>query len=220
MSSTNRGYIRHISDFYQTEPKIIKNFWNEFLTFEGENIEYDCKILDPCAGGTVKYPAPYPLILKQYSSDYQIATMDIRENTESDIIGNFLDLDIFELGFTPELIITNPPFNTAQEIINKSLEIVMPYGFVIMLLRLNFLGSDSRKSFFKNFMPKYVFVHSNRPSFFPEDFYVFDKNNNPVIDPKTGKQKVYKKGATDSTEYAHFVWQEGVYNNFSKTIII
>jgi hypothetical protein len=32
--------------------------------------------------------------------------------------------------------------------------------------------------------------------------------------------KVYKKGSTDSIEYAHFVWQKGHKTEFTKTYLI
>ncbi|MFW6377747.1 MAG: hypothetical protein ACOCZ5_03775 [bacterium] len=48
MSSTNRGYNRHKSDYYVTPIEDILNFIDEFVAIE-EDIEGN--ILDPCAGG-------------------------------------------------------------------------------------------------------------------------------------------------------------------------
>ena len=75
-----------------------------------------------------------------------------------------------------------------------------------MILRLNFFGSQSRQKFFAENMPKYCFVHSKRISFFPEDFEL--------------DGKVYKKGSTDSIEYAHFVWQKNYKQDYCKTYVI
>jgi hypothetical protein len=80
-----------------------------------------------------------------------------------------------------------------------------------MLLRLNFFGAQCRKDFFEKNMPKYCFVHSKRISFFPEDV--------PWVNEK-GEEKIYRKGSTDSIEYAHFVWQAGYTENYTKTFVI
>ncbi len=80
-------------------------------------------------------------------------------------------------------VITNPPFNIALSVIINALEHVDFGGEVIMLLRLNFLGSQERKPFFNKYPPKEIFVLSQRPKFY--------------------------NGKTDSIEYAWFVWQKG-----------
>ena len=48
----------------------------------------------------------------------------------------------------PDIIITNPPFSHAVRIIKRALKYVDGQGFVIMLLRLNFFGSQEREKFF------------------------------------------------------------------------
>jgi hypothetical protein len=65
--------------------------------------------------------------------------------------------------------------------VRKALSDVDPDGWVIMLLRLNFLGGVRRLSLWRQAMPKWIFVHPRRLSF-TED------------------------GKTDSIEYAHFCW--------------
>lgn len=42
---------------------------------------------------------------------------------------------------------------------------IEPDGIVAMLLRLNFFGSQERKSFFQSNMPVKAFVHSKRMKF-------------------------------------------------------
>jgi len=78
-----------------------------------------------------------------------------------------------------DLILTNPPFSIALDFIDKAIE---EANTVIMLLRLNFLGSQKRNAWFVENEPTSLFVLSKRPSF-------------------TGK-------GTDSTEYAWFVWDK------------
>lgn len=203
MSSTKRSNSRefHISDFYITPQEPIKEFLEKFLSIE--TLKQDIKILDPCAGGNEKYDMPYFKVLESLGFN-NIRTADIRQDSQArfklDFLNDILDFEYFDL------TISNPPFNLAIEFINKALNNTKNNGFVVMLLRLNFFGSQSRKKFFTENMPKYSFVHSKRISFFPEDFEL--------------DGKVYKKGSTDSIEYAHFVWQKNYKQDYCKTYVI
>lgn len=175
MSSTNRKNAneRHISDYYVTPHKVIQDFLNVYQ-IDNKNL----KILDPCAGGDINNPMSYPYVLLKNGFN-NIQTIDIREDSLANKKIDFLEYS-FQEKF--DLIITNPPFNIALEIINKSFELLENNGHIIMLLRLNFLGSQSRIPFFKKHMPKEIYVHSKRISFI--------------------------NGQTDSIEYAHFVWNK------------
>ena len=193
MSSTNRSLSRdiHGSDYYVTPIDQIEIFLNQLLKYEPEILEG--KILDPCAGGDQVNEMSYPTALCNFGVDIKnIDTIDIRSNSRSRLKQNYLTYNALE---KPKLIITNPPFNIAMNIIEKSLKDVSENGFVIMLLRLNFFGGKSRKKFWDKNMPKYTFVHHKRMSF-TED----------------------KK--TDSIEYAHFVWQKGLNPDFSMIKVI
>ena len=81
------------------------------------------------------------------------------------------------LGGPFSVAIGNPPYNKAAAFIDFAR---LHAETVVMLLRLNFLGSDKRAAFMRQFPPD-VYVLPNRPSFVNE-------------------------GRTDSTEYAWFVW--------------
>ena len=195
MSSTNRGYDRHKSDYYVTPLSSIHDFLNEFkqdepLLFRAED---GVTFLDPSAGGDDENDMSYPTALMEHgvkASD--ILTVDIREDSLAEIKSDYLKL---ELTNKPDVIITNPPFNLAREIIEKALEDVADGGFVVMLLRLNFFGSKKRRDMWRNQMPKYAYVHSRRMSF-------------------TDDRK------TDSIEYQHLVWQKGHYPDHTKLKVI
>ena len=83
------------------------------------------------------------------------------------------------MGGDVDLIFTNPPFSLAQEFIEHSM---MFAPTVIMLLRINFLGSQKRYDFWQQFPPDGLCILSKRPSF-------------------TGT-------GTDSIDYAWFIWSD------------
>ena len=193
MSSTNRSKARdgHAHDYYVTPINPIEDFLSELLNYEPNILNGN--ILDPCAGGDNKNPMSYPSALSRFNvSPSKITTIDIREDSRAEIKENYLHCDLSQ---SPDLIITNPPFNVVLDFIKKSLQDVNDGGFVVMLLRLNFFGGKSRKYFWEKHMPKYVFVHHKRMSF--------------TADKKT-----------DSIEYAHFVWQKGFNPEFSLIKVI
>lgn len=209
MSSTNRGYDRHVSDYYVTPKKDVTDFLNAFIKVE--NIQIDSmKIIDPACGGDKTNDPTYTQVIRNLKG--KVFAMDIREDSKADVVGDFLHTDFEDNRFN--MVITNPPFALAMEFIKKGLDIVVDGGYVIMLLRLNFMGSKMRKPFFDEFMPKYIFTHHKRISFLTEDINITTyKNDKEIV-------KTYKKGSTDSIEYAHFVWQKGYTKDFSKTFII
>lgn len=203
MSSTNRSNARdnHVSDYYVTPPKPIRDLFSslketvccDIFDVVGDNLNSQYLWLDPCAGGDEVNPMSYPFVLEELGvpSD-NLTTIDIRDTSRAKYKVNFLDCGIPERKY--DVVITNPPFNLAEEIINKSFDCVKDGGYVIMLLRLNFFGSKKRKEFWKDNMPILTFVHRERISF--------------------------TKGATDSIEYMHCVWKKGVKQDYTKLMVI
>jgi hypothetical protein len=202
LSSTNRTNAkeRHISDYYVTPIDKILDFLHVFNKYEDIFIKQGTKnnrpypqILDPCSGGDEKHPMSYPEALKQIGVNPEnITTVDIRKDSRANIREDYLAIDC------PgdfDVIITNPPFFLAREIIEKALHDVNDDGFVIMLLRLNFFGGKLRKDMWDKQMPKYAFVHNRRMSFTDD-------------------------GKTDSIEYMHAVWQKGHYPEFTRLKVI
>lgn len=199
VSSTNRGAQRQEFDYYITPQGPIRTFLQHFKE-QFPNFTPQ-RILDPCAGGNtveVKWQykkdklvtippteMSYPKVLAEVWPDARIVTMDIREDSPAQLHADFLKVDSEKLKkLKLDMVITNPPFSLAEEIIRKSLDIVGPDGFVIMLLRLNFFGSEERKDLFETFMPCRAFVHRKRMKFVTE-------------------------GSGDSIEYMHAVWAKG-----------
>ena len=193
MSSTNRSDARsrHVSEYYVTPISEVVKFLIEFNQSVEDPLSKESIILDSCAGGSDNHAMSYPEALMEcgYSN---ITTIDIRDDSLAEIKGNYLEIDCKD---KYDAIITNPPFNIARDIIEKALSDVKDGGYVIMLLRLNYLESKARKTFFDNYMPKYIFVHHQRMSFTDD-------------------------GKTDSVAYAHFCFQKGFNPEFSQLKVI
>ena len=150
-------------------------------------------ILDPCAGGDEKHQMSYPNALKEFGINTErITTIDIRKDSRAMIRENYLEI---EPKGDFDIIITNPPFKIARDIIEKALSDVKEGGFVIMLLRLNYFGTQKRFDLWRKQLPKYCFVHHKRMSFTDD-------------------------GKTDSIEYCHMVWQKGHNPDFTKLKVI
>lgn len=85
-----------------------------------------------------------------------------------------------EYPYHVDCIITNPPYSLAQDFVTKALR---DADVVIMLLRLGFLESQIRNSWWQDNKPTSLMVLSQRPSF-TED------------------------GKTDGAGYAYFIWDK------------
>jgi len=198
MSSTKRGRERNASDYYVTPVDQIVTFLKAFLELAPKALKGE--ILDPCAGGDKNHPMSYPVAI--FSVDPAAGEsggenglmwgVDKREDSLAGVRGDYLAM---KMPRKYDLIITNPPFTIAQEVIKKALKDVMDGGFVAMLLRLNFFGSKARKPFWEKNMPKYAFVHHERMCF--------------TNDGKTG-----------SIEYMHAVWQKGFHPGHTELRVI
>lgn len=175
-------------DFYPTPKQAFVSFWEA----DKENWNNTTTVFEPCAGdgAIIKF-------LKEVKPELRIAANEIDEahadhlyHSGADKV-DFYDFFGYEPNFCYDTVITNPPFSLAQEFITTILTKWRPKR-TIMLLRLNFLGSQKRKEFWNKFPPSRIYVLSKRPSF-------------------TG-------GGTDSQEYAWFVWDNNEYKQQIKVI--
>lgn len=181
MSSTSRGTTRNENDYYVTPQWLVREFLERFIP--EHNIDVTGSIFDPAAGGCEKHEASYPTVLKEFGF-INIISSDIREDSRAEFVGvNYLTMNKVSY---QELIITNPPFETSIEFTEKALQDIAEQGHVVMLQRLNWLGSKKRKPFWDNAPIKHIYVHRKRAGFYPD-----------------------KPNKNDSIEYAHFVFQKG-----------
>ena len=152
MSRQKAGVRLNHTDFYPTPQWCYENLDIDWSQFTSAH--------EPCAGDH----RIYDWIATKIPSSYS----EINEG-----------LDYFDWDGSVDLIITNPPFSLAQEFIDHSLS---HSNTVIMLLRLNFLGSIKRHNWWISNPPTALYILSKRPSF-------------------TG-------AGTDATEYCWFIWDK------------
>lgn len=171
MSSTGRGgEQRDELDFYPTFSWVVRRFVEAMGPLPGG------KWLEPAAGTGSIIRALGTEGREWWAAEINRAHGRFLRHLlprQHVLFGNFLEAPVKKF----DVIITNPPYSLAYEFIQKSLTLA---PLVIMLLRLNFLGSIKRRAWFHDNMPD-VYVLPNRPSF-----------------------KLH--GRTDSTEYAWMVW--------------
>lgn len=134
---------------------------------EREDVRWDVCELRPGCGPTLE---KIPAVLNVGIGDCRPGLAAIVETSA----GHTLDRPPYDV------VITNPPYSLAGDIIGLSMPIAL---YTVMLLRLNYLGSGKRNSFMRRFAPD-VYVIPDRPSFYKG-----------------------AKASVDATEYGWFVWQ-------------
>ena len=152
MSATNRGAARNESDFYPTP----LSAFTPLIPYLPKRVA----IWEPAQGDG-------RLVRAMKEAGLQADGQDIREAKAYDYLQDKAH---------KACVVTNPPFSLAQEFITNAWEHSRES---FMLLRLNFLGSQKRREWWRKHEPSALFVLSQRPCF-------------------TGD------GKTDATDYAWF----------------
>lgn len=141
------------------------------------------RILDPGAGTGVWGNAA-----RRKYRDAFIAGVELRSETRKpDAYDLWLhdDFLLTEPLIQYNLVVGNPPYNRAEQFIRHSFKYLYAGGYMVMLLRLNFLeGQIRNKGLWREYPPRIVVVRSSRVSF-------------------TGD------GQTNATAYAYYIWQNG-----------
>lgn len=155
MSSQRKNLRLNDTDFYPTPAWCYENLDIDWTQFTSAH--------EPCRGDGR---------IQQFLQSKNIPT------THSEITEG---LDYFQWSEKTDLIITNPPFSLAQQFIDHSLPRA---NTVIMLLRINFLGSVSRYDWWNSNKPDALHILSKRPSFtgtgvdsIDYAWYAWDKTN-------------------------------------------
>lgn len=151
-------------------------------------------ILDPGSGDY----APFGWAARQMWPHAHITGVDKREVPYRDcynamIYGDYLKAEPVGNGPNFDLIAGNPPFSLAEQFVRLSIPLLAEYGILFLLLKLRFLGSQSRaRGLFRELKPSKVLVLPKRPSWW---LYRL---------PSTRKEEERKR--TTSEEYAFFMW--------------
>ena len=166
---------RQSRDYYATDPSALEDFLTQFLE-DGEILSD--RVWEPACGDGNLYD-----VLNEVASTVRCS--DIYDYGDNEIL-DFLSVSKRWNGD----ILTNPPYKQAKEFVQNALNIIPKGNKVMMLLRIQFLESSNRLSFFKKHPPKYVYVHSRRIRIF-----------------KDNDQAKYTKA--QPLCYAWFVWEKG-----------
>lgn len=168
MSATGRGSERVARDYYPTPEWCVTRLLEDVKLPGG-------RWLEPAVGDGAIARA-----VNAFRSDVQWTTCDIRPECNADVTADYVALGCPDLDWHGDVVCTNPPFSLAMDFVVESMRRAR---FVVLLLRLNWLGSEDRAAWLRRHAPS-VFVLPNRPSF-AED------------------------GGTDATEYGWYVWGPG-----------
>lgn len=134
---------REINDYYATHPQAVR----DLLSVEN----FSKQVLEPCCGGGY-----ISKVLEQ--AGYQVTSRDLYDRGYGVSGIDFLNTR----GVWEGDIVTNPPYRQAKEFVEKALDIVEAGSKVAMILKIQFLESQSRRELFKKHPPKYVYVFSKR----------------------------------------------------------
>lgn len=205
MSATNRGAIVVSQEFYPTPVHTTMSILQEI------NFTKVQTFTEPCKGdghifNLVNAPIKHYCELSE-GTDYLTTPMP-----------------------TVDLVLTNPPFSLAEQFITKALT---ESKTVIMLQRVNFLGSQARKSFWAKHPPTHLFVLANRPKFVATctnkqldssgarictDKHSYQITNPPAVCVSCG---LPVRPTSDATEYAWFCWDTaGILNKHAGVYVI
>lgn len=174
MSATNRGSERVEHDFYETPEWLTQALLPHLSTLRKHPTP---AILEPSAGRGA--------ISRVVRAWWPMATIDQIDLVDRGVPGivtaDFLAEDFGNTWY--DFVITNPPYNLAQEFVTKALTLA---PIVAMLLRINFLGGQKRAGWMRSHTHNlHTYITPRRP---------------PFTVNKSGKL------GTDATEYAWFVW--------------
>lgn len=171
-SSNHVPEEREAFDYYATDPKAVE------MLLELE--QFAPVIWEPaCGEGHISK------VLQAHG--YQVISTDLvyrgfGDPEPLDFLKETLD------GFEGD-IITNPPYSTGLEFVQRALESVRPGGKVAMFLKVQFLEGQKRGAFFKDTPPRIVYISRSRLS--------------------CAKNGDFERFPDSAIAYAWYVWEKG-----------
>lgn len=170
-ASNHTDFLRQEHDFYATEPKAA-----ELLL----QLEPELNNIWECACGEGHLAKVF-----DYNNKLGLATDLVNRGYGQHGIDFLNDNPYYWNGD----IVTNPPYKYALEFIQKALNIIPDARKVCMFLKLTFLESKSRKQFFTDNPPKFVYVSSSRMH--------------------CAMNAEFEKMKSNAIAYAWYVWEKG-----------
>ena len=137
---------REENDFYATDPFAI-----DIVLPTLEKIGLNKNIWE-CACGKGH------LAERLKDNGYNVYASDLIDRGYGEI-KDFLKQDNFHFNGD---ILTNPPFRFAEDFVKKGFEVLTEGRRIILLLKIQFLETKSRKELFQNYPLEYVIVNSER----------------------------------------------------------
>lgn len=197
MSAAGRGGVRIEHDNYGTPAWCVHRLLERCELPPG-------RWLEPAGGDGAILRA-----VSTVRSDVTWDAIDIRPECEAPLrqcasnvgIGDFLRDFTFARSHY-DVLLTNPPFSLAAEFVDAGLHVAR---YVVLLLRLDFLGTQGRAEFFHTRMPR-TLVLPNRPTF--------------VVRMSVDKKGRLRRTTSDAAEYAWMVWEAGVAQRSSPSEVL
>ena len=152
-ASNHSNSDREDNDFYATHPESVQMFLDRISKDDDiklPNNIYECA----CGEGHISK--------KLIENKYNVFSTDLIDRGfgnlhNIDFINNDLK-DIDKKYF--DCIITNPPYKYALDFVKKANSITNKY--TIMFLKIQFLEGKQRYNYYKNYPPKFIYIHSSR----------------------------------------------------------
>lgn len=216
MSATNRGAERMEDDAYPTPAWAVRRLLEDLRTRD-----IPLRLWHEVTAGTgniIRAVNDFESAQLGYAPVSWIAT-EINENATLAQVPRLSTVRFADYLTAPavrcDVAITNPPFSIAEDVIKKALT---EADWVVMLLRMNFLGSDDRANWLRNEMPD-IDTLPDRPNFIasykcrPRDSH--DRGCGwtaklPISDERIRVCPACGRGvdrsSSDSIEYGWFIW--------------
>lgn len=179
---------RRRRDRYETDPRLAR----AAVGLLPDSLYPWGGVLDAGAGTGVWGQAAYAKYPAVCVDGVELGTEPVPNGYWGYRYGDFLTMPFYD---TYDLIVSNPPFNLAEQFIARSIELLNPGGAMVFLLPVSFLGSQGRGRGLWQRHPAYeVHICVERPSF----YWSYDTEGN-----------LHSMGETDAMEYAIYIWRKG-----------
>lgn len=182
-----RRRARDANDYYRTPPADVR----EMLGLWSPKGEIT-SILEPAAGdGAMLDP------LQERWPGAELVAFDVSPQVDLRIQQQTFFMEDASRKY--DLVFGNPPYRHAQRFAQQGMQLLNRHGYLVLLLRINFLASKKRRAFWRERLPIDIWALSHRPSF---------------TQIREGPKE------TDFSDYAWFIWQQGRKPKFARLRVI